>query len=308
MTEPSATPQHVLTHTEDGIYHIRLNRPEKKNALTHAMYSALVAALEEAGADEDVRVVLLAGTPGCFSSGNDVLDFMMSPVLGRRQAPSCGSCAGFPRPKKPIVAAVSGLAIGIGTTMLLHCDLVYAASGTRFQMPFVNLGICPEAASSYLLPRIMGYARAAELLLLGQPFDAETAHNVGIVNAVCTPEDVEAVALEKARLLAATTPRRRPRGTRTAPPRHRSRDTRDHRGRMRNARRAHPLARSRRGFPGLRAAAEARFLAIQVSQTLRPLQFRGFRGNRPVLPSFRRRDPYNRTPTTPGGAGFHAAR
>ena len=205
MTESGSTPPHVLTHTEDGIYRIQLNRPEKKNALTHAMYSALVAALVEAGADDRVRVVLLTGTPGCFSAGNDVMDFMRAPTLDDA-SPVMRFLRGIPESKKPIVAAVSGLAIGIGTTMLLHCDLVYAASGTRFQMPFVNLGICPEAASSYLLPRIVGYARAAELLLLGQPFDADTARDAGIINAVCTPEEVENVALEKACLIAAQPP------------------------------------------------------------------------------------------------------
>ncbi|NIA15742.1 MAG: enoyl-CoA hydratase [Nitrospiraceae bacterium] len=205
MTEPDNTQQHVLTRTEDGIYRIQLNRPEKKNALTHAMYSTLVAALEEAGADESVRVVLLTGTPGCFSAGNDVMDFMGAPVFDDT-SPVIRFLHGIPESRKPIVAAVSGIAIGIGATMLLHCDLVYAASDTRFQMPFVNLGICPEAASSYLLPRIMGYPRAAELLLLGQPFDAETARSVGIVNAVCAPDEVETLALEKARLLAAQPP------------------------------------------------------------------------------------------------------
>ena len=172
----------IRSETADRIARIRFDRLDKKNAITAEMYAMLGRALAAADADREVRVVLLHGSPDCFTSGNDVGDF-----LKRSAGDSSPALALFdtlPKLQKPIVAAVGGPAIGIGTTLLLHCDLVYATPETRFQLPFVGLGIVPEFGSTYLLPLLAGYQRAAELMLLGQPFTAEKAREVGIVTAV----------------------------------------------------------------------------------------------------------------------------
>jgi enoyl-CoA hydratase/carnithine racemase len=192
---------HIQTDYQDGVLGIRFNRPEKKNALNLAMYTSLADALTYADEEDAVRVVLLAGSEGCFTSGNDLADFLNSPLTGN-ESPGMKFLAAISQARKPIVAAVSGAAIGIGVTMLLHCDLVYAGASARFQMPFVNLGLCPEAGSTLLLPKIMGYQRAAELILLGEPFGAETARELGIVNAVYSDEDLLETAQAKARQLA----------------------------------------------------------------------------------------------------------
>lgn len=191
----------IQTDVRDGICTISFNRPEKKNALNLAMYTALVDGLRQADGDDAVRVVLLTGRQGCFTSGNDLADFMTSPPTGG-ESPVMRFLGAISRFRKPIVAAVSGAAVGVGVTMLLHCDLVYAGSGSLFQMPFVNLGLCPEAGSTLLLPMTMGHQRAAELLLLGEPFGAEKACDVGIVNAVVTDGELLATAREKALQLA----------------------------------------------------------------------------------------------------------
>jgi len=195
----------VLTERSDGVLRVELNRPEKKNAITIAMYRALGDALEAASADPGVRVVLLQGKPEIFSSGNDVADFLADPPRGEDFAPFrfLRILGHF---DKPLVAAVSGAAIGIGTTMLLHCDLVYAATGARFQLPFASLGLAPEAASSLLLPRLAGWQKAAELLMLGEPFTAETAREIGLVNQVVPPERLLETATAAARALAAKPP------------------------------------------------------------------------------------------------------
>jgi len=182
----------IIVETKNRVTRIELARPEKKNALTGEMYAMLAAALTAARNDREVRAVLLHGSRDCFTAGNDISDFL-------KRKPGEGSAAFalfevLPVIEKPIVAAVNGPAVGIGTTMLLHCDLVYAAPGARFQLPFVPLGIVPEFASTLLLPMLAGYQRAAELLLLGQPFTAEKAKEAGIVNEV-VPEEV---LLEKA--------------------------------------------------------------------------------------------------------------
>jgi enoyl-CoA hydratase/carnithine racemase len=174
---------HVVSEVKDRVGRIELARPEKRNALTGEMYLAMADALARMDADPDVRAVLVHGGADCFSSGNDLKDFLArDPSAG--EFPALQFLRRISTARKPIVAAVGGPAVGIGTTMLLHCDLVYAAPGTRFQLPFVSLGIVPEAASSLLLPMIAGYQRAAELLLLGQPFDAEKALAAGIVTAI----------------------------------------------------------------------------------------------------------------------------
>ncbi|MCX7277328.1 MAG: enoyl-CoA hydratase [Burkholderiales bacterium] len=192
----------ILTHTEDGILTITLNRVAKKNSLTSAMYTAIADALDGAAADASVRVAVIQGHETIFSAGNDIGDFLNAP------APTAESpvirflrvISTFP---KPLVAAVCGAAVGVGTTMLLHCDLVYAGDNAAFSLPFVNLGLCPEAGSSYLLPRLMGHQRAAEALLLGDPFTAETALEVGLINRIVPPAEVHALAHRQALRLAA---------------------------------------------------------------------------------------------------------
>jgi enoyl-CoA hydratase/carnithine racemase len=185
----------------DGVAHIRIERPEKKNALTAAMYIALADAFERAESDKSARVLLLQGSASCFTAGNDLQDFMNAPPRDET-SPTIRYLKLLPKLRKPLVAAVAGPAVGIGTTMLLHCDLVYADPNTRFQLPFVNLGLCPEAASSFLLPQIVGYPRAAELLLLGDPFSAAQALEMGMINGITPAGEVIATATEKARQLA----------------------------------------------------------------------------------------------------------
>ena len=169
------------------------------------MYAQLGAALAAADADAQVRVVLLSGSADCFTAGNDVADFLKAPREPGR-SPAMALFDALPNMKKPVVAAVGGPAIGIGTTLLLHCDLVYAAPNARFQLPFVPLGIVPEFGSTLLLPRLAGYQRAAELLLLGQPFTAQKAHEVGIVTAVVPQENLFAEAEKAAATLASLPP------------------------------------------------------------------------------------------------------
>jgi enoyl-CoA hydratase/carnithine racemase len=195
----------IAIRREDALLRIQLNRPAKKNALTADMYAALTAALRSANSDPNVRVVLVHGTPEAFTAGNDLQDFLANPPTGDA-APVKEFLHALSHVEKPFVAAVTGVAIGVGTTMLLHCDLVYAAEDARFAMPFVNLGLCPEAASSFLLPAIAGYQRAAELLLLGETFDAAKAREVGIVNEVLAPDLVLTAAEQAAHKLAAKPP------------------------------------------------------------------------------------------------------
>jgi enoyl-CoA hydratase/carnithine racemase len=173
----------IKTATINGVATIEIARPEKKNALTAAMYQAMTDALKAAGADTAVRVVLITGQPGIFTSGNDLEDFMQRPPSGP-ESPVFQFMHALLGTEKPVVAAVTGAAIGIGTTMLLHCDLVYTADDARFALPFANLGLVPEFASSYLLPLIAGRAKAAEKILLGDPFTAEEALEMRLVNSI----------------------------------------------------------------------------------------------------------------------------
>jgi len=196
-----AAANQILTASQDGILTIRFNRPGKKNALNLAMYSALTLALEQADRDAAIRVILLAGSDGCFTSGNDLGDFLNQPPTDQSN-PILQFIRTISRARKPVVAAVQGDAVGIGVTMLLHCDLVYAAESARFQTPFVNLGLSPEAGSSLLLPRMMGHQKASELLLLGETFTAAQACACGIVNEVFSDESLPAKAREKALQLA----------------------------------------------------------------------------------------------------------
>ncbi len=174
----------IQTELQNGIFHIILNRPEKKNALTSAMYEAMVEALQRAESDPAVRVIFLRGKGDSFTAGNDIEDFVQKPWKGQSVPPAEQFIRAVAFAAKPVIAAVHGLAVGIGTTILLHCDLVYAAEETRFMMPFVNLGIIPEAGSTLLLPSLIGHQRAAELTLLAAPFSAQRAYELGIVNRV----------------------------------------------------------------------------------------------------------------------------
>ena len=186
----------------DGVFRIEMARPEKKNALTAEMYGTMADALAGADADPAVRVILICGAGGNFTAGNDLADFLDKPPMDET-APVYRFIEGFAKLQKPFVAAVEGVAIGVGTTMLLHCDLAYAGSGARFALPFANLGLTPEAASSLLLPLCIGHARAAEMLMLGEVFSAQVALEVGIVNAVLVDGQVLDHALERCRKLTA---------------------------------------------------------------------------------------------------------
>jgi enoyl-CoA hydratase/carnithine racemase len=192
----------ILVHTENGVMTLTLNRVERKNSITFAMYTALADALESAKADAAVRVVVLQGHETVFSAGNDIGDFQNRPPAGT-ESPAMRFLSAIGQFPKPLVAAVCGPAVGIGTTMLFHCDLVYAGDNAAFSMPFVNLGLCPEAASSLLAPQMLGYHRAAEALLLGEPFMAEAALEVGLVNRVVPPTEANGIAQAAAKKLAA---------------------------------------------------------------------------------------------------------
>ena len=197
----SSTDQ-IQSEIDGSILHLRINRPDKKNALNLAMYQALADGLKKADSDDTVRVILISGGEECFTSGNDLADFLSAPPTGP-DSPVMQFLIAISEASKPIVAAVNGLAVGVGVTMLLHCDLVYVGKSATFQMPFVNLGLCPEAGSTLLLPRIMGHQRAAELLFLGEVFTADKACSLGIVTEVCPDEDVLMTARNRALQLAA---------------------------------------------------------------------------------------------------------
>ena len=192
----------VLQHVESGVMTLTLNRVDKKNSFTAAMYATLADALTQAATDNAVRVVLFQGHETVFSAGNDIGDFLNKPPNGP-DAPVFRFLHAVATCPKPLMAAVCGPAVGIGTTLLLHCDLVYAGDNAMFSMPFVNLGLCPEAASTLLVPKLMGYQRAAEVLLMGDPFMAEAALEVGLVNRVGPPTEASALAQQQARRLAA---------------------------------------------------------------------------------------------------------
>jgi enoyl-CoA hydratase/carnithine racemase len=192
----------ILTHTDAGVMTITFNRLDKKNSITSSMYAAMADAVAQAAADPAVRVVVFQGHESIFSAGNDIGDFLNQPPT-TQESPVFRFLRGIATFEKPLIAAVAGPAVGIGTTMLFHCDLVYAGDNAAFSMPFVNLGLCPEAASSLLAPRMFGYHRAAEALLMGEPFFAEAAQEVGLVNRVVPPTEVNGYAQAQARKLAA---------------------------------------------------------------------------------------------------------
>ena len=192
----------ILIENSEGVTTVTLNRLARKNAITASMYAELAQAVTSANSDASCRVLLIQGHETVFSAGNDIEDFLNNPP-----ATEDASVFAFLRAistcEKPVLAAVCGPAVGIGATMLLHCDLVYAGDNAAFAMPFVNLGVCPEAASSLLAPQMMGYHRAAEALLMGEPFMAEAALEIGLVNRVLPPTEVNSYAQAQARKLAA---------------------------------------------------------------------------------------------------------
>lgn len=192
----------VLCQERHGSLVVQLHRPERKNAVTFAMYSALTEQLRRADSDDAVRSVVLTGSQGIFTSGNDLEELAHHPPT-RAGSPLLNFLDALAEFSKPLIAAVDGYALGIGTSMLLHCDLVYATERARFQFPFTKLGLVPEAASSYLLPRLIGYPRAAELLLLSEPFDAQTAFSLGMVNSVTKVDALMDVVDSKLQALAA---------------------------------------------------------------------------------------------------------
>lgn len=198
--------EHILIERQGAVQIIRLNRVDKKNAITRAMYAAMAKALVDGDADETVRVHVFLGVPGAFSSGNDMQDFMAAASgdnLGNDIMDFLGALSGA---KKPIVSGVDGLAIGIGTTIHLHCDLTFATSHALFRTPFVDLGLVPEAASSLLAPPLMGHQKAFALLVLGHGFDAQAAFEAGIVYKIVESGELETEVLKAADEIAAKPP------------------------------------------------------------------------------------------------------
>lgn len=197
--------EHIELRRHGAVAEIRLNRPEKRNALTRAMYGAMADAIAAAEADAGVRCLLLSGEGASFSAGNDLADFMTAPSLDP-DTPVMRFLRALSAAAKPVVAAVQGNAVGIGTTMLLHCDIVVLAEDAVLRMPFVELGLVPEAAASLILPRLLGHVRTAELLMLAQPLRAERAVEWGLANRVVSAASLHAEALSIAHALAAKAP------------------------------------------------------------------------------------------------------
>ena len=192
----------ILIDVTDAVLTLTFNRVDKKNSITAAMYGAMADALAEAQEGNAVRAVVFQGHETIFSAGNDIGDFLKAPT-STHDSPVFRFLRNVSTFPKPVLAAVCGPAVGIGTTLLFHCDLVYAGDNAAFSMPFVNLGLCPEAGSSYLAPQLMGYARASEALLLGEPFMAEAALEMGLVSRIVPPAEAAALAQRQARKLAA---------------------------------------------------------------------------------------------------------
>ncbi|PUA27036.1 MAG: enoyl-CoA hydratase [Cellvibrio sp. 79] len=196
---------HVVSQLHDRVLTLSLNRPERKNALSLAMYSALAELILAADAESQVRVIVLTGTDEFFTSGNDLMDFMNEPQIHEKH-PVVRFINALRHCGKPVVAVVRGHAVGIGTTMLLHCDLVYVADDARLQLPFVNLGLCPEYASSFLVPRVVGQQKAAELFLLGEPFSGAEAANIGLATKSVPANELNDFSRAKIQRLAQQPP------------------------------------------------------------------------------------------------------
>jgi len=196
--------QDIEIKVQDGVQVMRLLRAEKKNALTGPMYDAMSAALDTSESNDDIAAHVFIGSGGVFTAGNDINDFMRRARDGSQDAaPSQMFIQRLPKVTKPMIAAVDGLAVGIGVTLLLHCDVVYATPAASFRTPFVDLGLIQEAGSSVLGPARLGYLRAFELLVLGEPWSAERALGAGLINAIVAPGEIEAKAVGAARRLAA---------------------------------------------------------------------------------------------------------
>lgn len=199
------TDQLVVENHPNGVVLLRMNRPEKKNALTGEMYFAMRDVMVSAPA-KGVRAIVFAGHPGAFTAGNDIKDFLARSSGQQGEPPAGAFIRALPRCEVPMIAAVDGLAIGVGTTMILHMDLAYATKRALFRMSFVDIGLVPEAGSSLLMPRLVGMKKAAETMMLAEGFDGEEAARMNVVNACVAPEEVEARALDAARKLAAKPP------------------------------------------------------------------------------------------------------
>lgn len=193
----------ILTQKENGILTIEFNRPQKKNAITSAMYQSMADALVDAESDAGIRAILIAGKPEVFTAGNDLEDFLKNSSAGVADRPVSQFMRALSGATKPVVAAVAGNAVGIGTTLLLHCDLVYAADNAKFALPFSQLGLCPEFASSMLLEKIVGYPRAAEKLMLGEAFLAQEAYDMGLVSRILPAAELNEFARGQAAKLVA---------------------------------------------------------------------------------------------------------
>jgi enoyl-CoA hydratase/carnithine racemase len=194
--------EEIITEQSGSLLRVQLNRPAKRNAMTLSMYAFLADVFNRAAKDERTRVVLWHGAGDSFCAGNDIEDFLRNPP-GPGDSAQARLMTALLEFDKPLIAAVQGAAIGGGTTMLLHCDFVYAGESARFQMPFINLAVLPEFGSSFLVPARIGHIRAAELILLGLPFDAKRAADLGFVTQVVSDQDLLATASETARKLAA---------------------------------------------------------------------------------------------------------
>ena len=192
----------IVTERSEGVVRVQLNRPAKKNALTSRMYITLADTLNQAGKDEGIRVVLWHGAGDSFCAGNDIEDFLKNPP-GPGESPQAQLMNALIDFDKPLIAAVQGAAIGGGTTMLLHCDFVYAGESAKFQMPFINLALVPEFGSSSIVPARIGHLRAAELILLGSPYDAKRAAELGLVTQIVPDQDLLSIATATAQKLAA---------------------------------------------------------------------------------------------------------
>lgn len=196
----------ILIERRGQVTALRFNRPEKKNAITAAMYERLAKSLAEAAADENIRAVALMGSQGCFSAGNDITDFQKTGIGPEETAPVLAFLGAISTFEKPLLAAVDGLAVGVGATLLLHCDMVFASPESWFQTPFTALGLVPEAGSSLLGPRMMGYQNAFEFLIAGEKFSADRALATGLVNRIFPQSALEAETLNAAERLAALPP------------------------------------------------------------------------------------------------------
>lgn len=193
---------HIQPELKDDVLRITIDRPEKKNALTGEMYLALADAVSQGDNNPDVRVMLLHGNGDSFTAGNDLQDFVANQWKGHETPPAVRFITTMAHAAKPLVAAVHGSAVGVGVTILLHCDLVYAADNAKLMMPFVNLGIVPEAASTVILPALIGHQRASELLMLGTAISAQRAYELGLVNAVVPLDQLMPTAMQAAQTLA----------------------------------------------------------------------------------------------------------